>query len=203
MAFELPKLPYKYTALEPFIDRKTMKIHHDNHHQGYVDKLNQAIIGHDNLKAKDIKDLIKNLENVPKDIREIVRNQGGGHLNHSFFWELLKKNSSAENTDILKKINEDFGNVEKFKEEFKNAAIALFGSGWTWLVLEGSKLKIVNTSNHDNPITYNMFPLLVIDMWEHAYYLKYQNKKDAYLDAFFNIINWEKVDENYVKSLGE
>ena len=197
--FNLPKLPYAFDALEPFIDAKTMEIHHGKHHQGYVDKLNKALEKYPKLQKNSAEDLIKSLEVIPEDIKTAVRNNGGGHVNHSFFWQILKKAVDPKG-EILKAINKKFKGIDNFKEEFKNKATGLFGSGWCWLVLNNGELEIVTTSNQDNPISQNKIPILGVDVWEHAYYLKYQNRRPEYVDAFFNVINWEQVNENYLKA---
>jgi len=197
--FNLPKLPYAFDALEPFIDEKTMEIHHGKHHQGYVDKLNKALEKYPKLQKNSAEDLIKSLEVIPEDIKTAVRNNGGGHVNHSFFWQILKKAVDPKG-EILKAINKKFRGIDVFKEEFKTKATGLFGSGWCWLVLNNGELEIVITSNQDNPISQNKIPILGVDVWEHAYYLKYQNRRPEYVDAFFNVINWEQVNENYLKA---
>ncbi len=198
--FKLPSLNYGYDELEPFIDAKTMEIHYTKHHQGYVNNLNKALEGHEDLQSLSIEDLIRSLDRVPEDIRTAVRNNGGGHLNHSLFWEIMKANGGGEpKSMLLAKIKENFGSFEAFKEEFKKAALGRFGSGWAWLVLNGDKLEIVSTPNQDNPISDGKTPILGIDVWEHAYYLKYQNKRNEYIDSWFNTINWEKVEENLNK----
>ena len=203
MAFELPKLEYSYDALEPYIDEETMKIHHTKHHQTYVDKLNKALEGHEELQTKTVEELLKNPDAVSEEIRTAVKNNGGGHLNHSFFWTILKKDVQPSG-EILEAINRDFGNVEEFKEQFKQAAVTQFGSGWAWLVLNptNNKLEIVQTKDHETPITDGKIPLLVVDVWEHAYYLKYQNKRPEYVDAFMNVIDWEQVNKNYLEAVG-
>jgi Fe-Mn family superoxide dismutase len=196
----LPKLAYAYDALEPFIDTKTMEIHYTKHHQAYVDKLNKALESHPELQNKTAEDLIKDLNSVPEDIRTAVRNNGGGHVNHSFFWPILKKGMQPK-VEVFQAINKKFGSFDKFKELFKDAATTVFGSGWAWLVLNSKKeLEIVKTTNQDNPISQGLIPVLGIDVWEHAYYLKYQNRRPDYVDAFWNVVNWEKVNENYLKS---
>lgn len=199
MTYKLPELGYGYDALEPFIDAKTMEIHYTKHHQAYVDKLNKAIETHPELSKKTPEELIKNLDKIPEDIRTAVRNNGGGHVNHSFFWPILKKGVPASG-DIIKEINKKFGSLEEFKAKFKDAATTVFGSGWAWLVLDKGKLEIVKTSNQDNPISDGKVPVLGLDVWEHAYYVKYFWNRAAYVDAFFNVINWKKVNENYLKS---
>ncbi len=195
--YKLEPLPYPYGFLEPYIDSKTMEIHHDKHHQTYVDKLNAALEKHKELQNKKVNELLENLNKVPEEIRNAVRNNGGGHANHSFFWPLLKKDVKFEGK-IADAINKRFGSFEKFKEEFSNAAINRFGSGWAWLVLDKGKLEIVSSANQDSPLSEGKIPLLTLDVWEHAYYLKYQNRRAEYIGAFFNIINWKKVNENFV-----
>ena len=195
---KLEPLPYSYDALEPFIDAKTMEIHHDKHHQTYVDKLNAALEKHKELQGKKVNELLENLNKIPEEIRNAVRNNGGGHANHSFFWPLLKKNIKFDG-EIAEAIKKRFGSFEKFKEEFSNAAMNRFGSGWVWLVLNNGKLEIVSTVNQDSPLSEGKIPLLTLDVWEHAYYLKYQNRRGEYVNAFFNIINWKRVNENFSK----
>ena len=195
MAFELPKLPYEADALEPHIDKETMEIHHDKHHNTYVTKLNSAVEGTD-LESKSIEEIIANLDSVPENIQTAVLNNGGGHLNHSLFWEFLTPNSEEKGT-VVDKIKEQWGSLDEFKKEFADKAAGRFGSGWAWLVVNNGKLEIVTTPNQDNPLTEGKTPILCIDVWEHAYYLKYQNKRPDYISAFWNVINWEKVDELY------
>ncbi|KRG10278.1 superoxide dismutase [Staphylococcus sp. NAM3COL9] len=195
MAFELPNLPYGFDALEPHIDQQTMEIHHGKHHNTYVTKLNAAVEGTD-LESKSIEEIVANLDSVPENIQTAVRNNGGGHLNHSLFWELLTPNSEEKGT-VVDKIKEQWGSLDAFKEEFANQAAARFGSGWAWLVVNDGKLEIVTTPNQDNPLTEGKTPILGLDVWEHAYYLKYQNKRPDYISAFWNVVNWEKVDELY------
>lgn len=195
MAFELPKLPYDYDALEPYIDKETMTIHHDKHHNTYVTKLNSAIEGTD-LESKSIEEIVANLDSVPSDIQTAVRNNGGGHLNHSLFWEMMTPNSKEEGT-VIDEIKKQWGSLDKFKEEFADAAAGRFGSGWAWLVVNNGKLEITSTPNQDNPITEGKTPILGIDVWEHAYYLKYQNARPEYIKQFWNVVNWEKVGELY------
>lgn len=196
MAFELPNLPYEFDALEPHIDKETMEIHHDKHHNTYVTKLNAAIEGTD-LENKSIEEIVANLDSVPSDIQTAVRNNGGGHLNHSLFWQILSLNSEEKGT-VVDKIKEQWGSLDEFKDEFAKKAAGQFGSGWAWLVVDkDGKLEIVTTANQDNPITEGKTPILGLDVWEHAYYLKYQNKRPDYINAFWNVVNWEKVDELY------
>ncbi len=195
MAYILDPLPYDYTALEPFIDEQTMRIHHDKHHQAYIDKLNAALEGHDDLMSKPIEALIADLGAVPEKIRTAVQNHGGGHANHTFFWKIIRKDVPLLG-EIKDAINHDFGSFEAFKEAFGNAATTRFGSGWAWLVVADGKLEIISTANQDSPLFQNKTPILGIDVWEHAYYLKYQNRRAEYIEAFFNIINWEQVNKN-------
>lgn len=198
MAYTLPELGYDYNSLEPYIDERTMQIHHDKHHATYVKKLNEALEGHEELQDKPVEELIKNLNSISSEIRTAIKNHGGGHLNHSFFWKILKKNTKLSG-EILNAIKKDFGSIDSFKEQFKKSALGQFGSGWAWLVLNptNKKLEIMNTSNQDSPITIGKIPLMCVDVWEHAYYLKYQNKRDEYLDNFFNVINWKAVNEHF------
>lgn len=196
MAFELPKLPYAYDALEPHIDKETMEIHHTKHHNTYVTKLNDAVKGTD-LESKSIEDIIKNLNSVPDDIRTAVQNNGGGHYNHSLFWEMLTPNASEPSGEVVDAISSTFGSLDKFKEEFAAAAAGRFGSGWAWLVVDNGELSIVSTPNQDNPLTEGKTPVFGVDVWEHAYYLKYQNKRPEYLSAIWNVVNWDKVNELY------
>ncbi|HLC87347.1 MAG TPA: superoxide dismutase [Candidatus Nanoarchaeia archaeon] len=200
MPYTLPKMPYAYNSLEPEIDEKTMIIHHTKHHQTYIDKLNKALEKYPELQEKPVEELIKNIENISEEIKTAVQNNGGGHLNHTFFWSVLKKGTSPAGKEILAEINKKFRNFENFKQEFSEKAANLFGSGWTWLVLKNNQLEIMNTSGHENPVQKGAVPLLVIDVWEHAYYLKYQNRRVEYIGNFFNIINWNKVNEIFVKN---
>ena len=196
MSHTLPELPYAYDALEPYIDARTMEIHHTKHHQTYVDKLNGALAGHEQFADFSAEKLVSNLNAVPEAIRTAVRNHGGGHANHSFFWPMLKKdvNGAGPAFDAIVK---QFGSFDAFKEKFSTAAALLFGSGWAWLVREEGGLAIVTTANQDSPLGLGKKPVLGIDVWEHAYYLKYQNRRPEYIEAFFNVINWEKVNDYY------
>lgn len=199
MVYELPELEYDYDSLEPYIDSKTMKVHHDGHHAAYVKKLNEAIAGHEELQDKPVEELIKNLNSISEEVRVAVRNNAGGHFNHSLFWKMLKKNTKPSG-EVLTAITKTFGSLDGFKEQFKKAALGQFGSGWAWLVWNpGSrKLEIVQTANQDSPLTNKKIPVLGIDVWEHAYYLKYQNKRDEYADNFFNVINWKQIEKNFL-----
>lgn len=195
--FNLGPLPYAYEALEPFFDAPTMVIHHDKHHQTYVDKLNAALENEPEWQGKDLVGILSHLDAVPEKIRTAVRNYGGGHWNHSFFWPLLKKETTLTGL-IDKAIKKNFGDFEKFKADFSQSAIGLFGSGWTWLVFDNGKLKIMNTVNQDTPLSQGFKPILVLDVWEHAYYLKYQNRRPEYIEAFFQVINWDQVNQNLI-----
>ncbi|QHS22772.1 superoxide dismutase [Virgibacillus sp. MSP4-1] len=196
--FELPELPYAYDALEPHIDKETMNIHHTKHHNTYVTKLNAALEGHADLQDKSLEDLLGNLDAVPEDIRTAVRNNGGGHANHSLFWTVLSPNGGGEpKGEVAEKINAKFGSYDKFKEEFKAAATGRFGSGWAWLVVNNGDVEITSTPNQDTPLMEGKTPILGLDVWEHAYYLKYQNKRPDYIAAFWNVVNWDEVEKRY------
>ncbi|MCR3955807.1 MAG: superoxide dismutase [Gudongella sp.] len=196
MTFKLPSLSYGYDALEPHIDARTMEIHYTKHHQGYVNNLNKAIENEKGLQEMAIEELMASLDKVPDSIRTAVRNNGGGHINHSLFWESMSANGGGEPTGyLMEKIKTDIGSFEDFKNEFKKAATGRFGSGWAWLVMDGDKLKITSTPNQDNPISDGLKPILGLDVWEHAYYLKYQNLRGDYVDAWFNVVDWKKVEE--------
>lgn len=200
MAFELPKLKYAFDALEPHIDAKTMEIHHDKHHAGYTSKLNDAVKGTD-MEGKNIENILNNLDMDDK----AVRNNGGGYFNHNLFWEIMGPNGGGKpQGDLASAIDRDFGSFEAFKDEFSKAGATQFGSGWAWLcVQEGGKLEVCSSANQDNPLMPGVgcggYPILGMDVWEHAYYLKYQNQRPAYIDAFFNVINWEEVSKRYAQ----
>jgi Fe-Mn family superoxide dismutase len=197
MAFEVPDLPYAYDALEPHIDEATMRVHHDKHHQAYVDKANAALEGTD-WAGRPVEDVLTNLSSLPGDKQAAVRNNAGGHYNHSLFWRMMAPNAGGDPTgEIAGAISETFGSFDAFKEQFKAAGIARFGSGWAWLVKDSSGLAIVSTPNQDTPLSDGSAPLLGADVWEHAYYLKYQNKRPEYLDAFWNVVNWDYVAERF------
>ncbi len=202
MAFTLPALPYAPEALEPNIDKLTMEIHHGKHHQAYVNNLNAALEGHSDLASKSIEDLIRNINSLPDSIRTAVRNNGGGHWNHSFFWNLLKPNAGGNPTGkVAELIQRDFGSFEAMKEQFNKAAATRFGSGWAWLCkMPDGKLAICSTPNQDNPLMdiaeCSGSPILGLDVWEHAYYLNYQNRRPDYISAFWNIVNWDQVNQN-------
>ncbi|KIL44412.1 superoxide dismutase [Jeotgalibacillus soli] len=198
MAFTLPELPYAYDALEPHFDKETMNIHHTKHHNTYITKLNDAISGHDDLQAKSIDELIADLNSVPESIRTAVRNNGGGHANHSFFWKILSPNGGGEPTgELAEAINAKFGSFEKFKEEFAAAGANRFGSGWAWLVVNNGELEVTSTPNQDSPLTEGKTPIAGLDVWEHAYYLNYQNKRPDYINAFWSLVDWNEVAKLY------
>lgn len=199
--FTLPPLPYGYDALEPFIDAQTMQIHHDKHHAAYVANLNKAVAGINDLGLLEITHLLKNFNSLPENIRTAVHNNGGGHYNHSLFWQMMKKNGGGEPTgDLAKAIEASFGSFSAFKDGLTKSALGQFGSGWAWLVLDGKQLKIEPTANQDTPLSAGRTPLLGVDVWEHAYYLKYQNKRADYIGAWFNVVNWDFVAERYSKA---
>ena len=201
MAFELPALPYAYDALEPVIDADTMRFHHDKHHATYVANLNKALEAHPELFARSVEFLIAHLNHLPEDIKGAVRNNGGGTYNHTLFWEMMApEGQTAFAGPVADKIKETFGSYEEFKKQFAAAAAGRFGSGWAWLVADGDKLEILSTANQDNPLTEGKRPLLCLDVWEHAYYLKYQNRRVDYINEWFRIINWDFVNEQYKKS---
>ncbi len=200
MKHSLPALPYAYDALEPYFDAKTMEIHHTKHHQTYVDKLNAALEGNESFQKSSPEDLLLDLNAVPENIRTAVRNHGGGHANHSFWWKMLRKDERYGG-EVAKAIDSKFGSYDEFKDKFSDTAALLFGSGWTWLVFSNGELEIMTTPNQDSPLSQGKTPILGIDVWEHAYYLKYQNRRPDYISAFFNVINWEQVNE-YFKAAG-
>lgn len=195
MKFNLPELKFELKALEPHIDEKTMGIHYEKHHGAYVNNLNAAVEKYDELKDLAIEDLLKKLDEIPEDIRAAVRNNGGGHYNHSLFWEALTPVQNQPSDRLLAKIEEAFGSLEAFKDLFKDAALKRFGSGWAWLVEDQGKLKVVSTPNQDAPISQGMKELLGLDVWEHAYYLNYQNRRGDYINAFWNIVDWKIVEK--------
>jgi Fe-Mn family superoxide dismutase len=198
--FKLPPLGYDYDALEPYIDADTMRIHHDKHHAAYVSKLNVAIASAPGLEKKSIEEILSNLDAVPEAVRTEIRNQGGGHANHSLFWQILKKNENGKPSgDLGKAIDVNFGSFDKFQDTFNAAATKVFGSGWAWLVWKDKKLSVESSANQESPLSSGGVPLLGIDVWEHAYYLKYQNRRPDYIKAFQNVINWDFVADRYSK----
>lgn len=200
MAYSLPNLPYAYDALEPHIDAKTMEIHHTKHHQAYINKVNDAIAGTD-LESKPIDDLVRDLSSVPENIRTAVRNNGGGHANHSLFWTIMSPDGGgAPSGDLAAAIDAAFGDFGKFQQEFNNAAATRFGSGWAWLSVDGSKLVVESTPNQDSPLSAGRNPILGLDVWEHAYYLNYQNRRPDYISAFWNVVNWSEVARRFAEA---
>ena len=204
MAFTLPDLPYPADSLEPHIDARTMEIHHGKHHAAYVANLNKAIEGHADLAAKSIDDLMRELSKVPEAIRTPVRNNGGGHANHSLFWQLMKKGGGggAPKGELASAIDKKFGGFEKFQEQFANAGVTRFGSGWAWLSVDGKKeLQLSSSANQDTPLSDGVSPILGLDVWEHAYYLNYQNRRPDYIKAWWNVVNWDAVAARYAAAL--
>jgi Fe-Mn family superoxide dismutase len=199
MAFELPPLPYDYAALEPHIDELTMRIHHDKHHGTYVNNANAALANYPNLAGQSVEDLLKNLEQVPSDIRTAVRNNAGGHANHTFFWQILSPNGGGAPTGaVAAAIDKTFGSFDAFKEQLTKAGLGRFGSGWAWLTIDsGGALRIESTANQDSPISEGRTPIVGVDVWEHAYYLKYQNQRQKYIEAWYNTVNWPEVARRY------
>jgi superoxide dismutase, Fe-Mn family len=203
MAFEVPPLPYDYNALEPHIDEQTMRVHHDKHHQAYVDNANAALEGTD-LADKPVEHVLTNLEHLPEDKQAVVRNNAGGHINHSLFWEIMSPDGGGEPSGVLANAIEDvWGSLEELQKLLNDTGVKRFGSGWSWLVHDGTGLAVYSTANQDSPHLTDDIPLLGIDVWEHAYYLKYQNRRPEYLAAWWNVVNWEAVSTNYEKALAE
>jgi superoxide dismutase, Fe-Mn family len=198
MAFELPQLPYAYDALEPHIDKETMEIHHSKHHNTYVTNLNNALAGNEELLSKSVEEVIANLEAVPEGARAAVRNNGGGHANHTLFWQILSPNGGGAPTgELADAINNKFGSFDSFKEEFAKAATTRFGSGWAWLAVNNGELEVTSTPNQDSPLMEGKTPILGLDVWEHAYYLKFQNRRPDYITTFWNVVNWDEVSNRY------
>lgn len=198
--FTTPDLPYAYDALEPYMDKETMTIHHDKHHVGYTTKLNAALENNPEYFDKTPEEILQNIDAVPEDIRTAVKNNAGGHVHHNIWWETLRagQEDNKPTGEIAKAIDEAFGSWDKFKEKFDKAAMTVFGAGWAWLVLDNGQLVISKTSNQDSPFSLNQFPLFGIDVWEHAYYLKYQNKRDEFVQNFWNVLNWEQINKRYI-----
>jgi Fe-Mn family superoxide dismutase len=199
MAYELPPLPYPFDALEPHIDAKTMEIHHDKHHQAYITNANKALEGHPDLATKPVDELLADINKVPESIRTALRNNAGGHSNHTFFWKIIgPKGGGTPKGKLADAINSTFGGFDKFKEELEKAGVGRFGSGWAWLVVnKEGKLQIISTANQDSPIMEGFKPVLGVDVWEHAYYLKYQNRRPDYLKAWWNVVNWDQAEKNF------
>lgn len=201
MAHEVPALPYDYAALEPYIDEKTMHLHHDMHHAAYVKNLNTALEKHPNLQSKSAEDLLRDLTAVPEDIRTAVRNNGGGHVNHTMFWQIMKPKGGGDPTGaIAEAITKSFGSFKDFQAKFNDAGTKQFGSGWAWLVgNKNGELQVMSTANQDNPISQGLFPILGNDVWEHAYYLKYNNRRPEYLQAWWNVVNWDEINKRFAQ----
>jgi Fe-Mn family superoxide dismutase len=204
MAFELPPLPYDYSALEPYIDTQTMQLHHDKHHQAYVTNLNNALKDQAQFASLSLEELMRRINEVPESIRTTVRNNGGGHINHSMFWQIMKPNGGGEPTGALASaIQSAFGSFDAFKTAFNDAGVKRFGSGWAWLILDSSgKLQITSTANQDSPFMDGNYPVMGNDVWEHAYYLKYQNRRPDYLNAWWNVVNWDEISRRYQQGGG-
>ena len=207
MAYELAPLPYDYAALEPFIAAETMKLHHDKHHQAYINNVNAALANFPALAAKSVDDLITDLNAIPEEIRGVVRNNGGGHSNHTAFWKLMGPANSAgigghPSGAIASQISADFGDFDAFKKTFNETTAKQFGSGWGWLVFTAGKLKVLTTANQDSPLSQGLYPILGNDVWEHAYYLKYQNRRPDYLAAWWNVVNWDEVNKRFATAMG-
>jgi len=201
MAFELPSLPYAHDALEPHIDARTMQLHHGKHHAGYTNNLNGALEKHPNLQNKSIEELLGNLSSIPEDIRTTVRNNGGGYANHALFWNIMSPNGGGEPTgELAEAINSAFGSFDAFKEKFSTAAKTQFGSGWAWLTVKDGRLGVESTPNQDTPLMGGVTPILGLDVWEHAYYLHYQNRRPDYVEAWWNVVDWDAVAENYAEA---
>tara|TARA_B100000900_G_scaffold415500_1_gene445618 strand:- start:2649 stop:3260 length:612 start_codon:yes stop_codon:yes gene_type:complete len=203
MVYELPKLDYAYDALEPHIDAVTMEIHHTKHHQTYINNVNGVLEGHPDLAAKSVEDLISDLDSVPEGIRGAVRNNGGGHANHSLFWNIIGPNGGGDPVGKLAEaINSDLGGLDSLKANFTKAGLTRFGSGWAWICVRDGKLCVCSTPNQDSPLMDNGIPILGLDVWEHAYYLNYQNRRPDYISAFWNVVNWETANDNYQAAMG-
>ena len=204
MAYQLPPLPYDYTALEPHIDEQTMHLHHDKHHQAYVDNLNKAVQGQAQFENLSVEDLLRRINEVPAEIRTVVQNNGGGHANHSMYWQIMTPNGGGAPTgELADAINAAFGSFDNFKTAFNDAGVKRFGSGWAWLVLgQDGKLAVTSTANQDSPLMSGQFPVMGNDVWEHAYYLKYQNRRADYLNAWWNVVNWDEIARRYSQAKG-
>lgn len=200
--FTLPDLPYDYNALDPYIDEETMHLHHDKHHAAYVKNVNDALVGHEDLLSMDVNDLIQHLDQVPEEIRTKVRNNAGGHANHSLFWTVIGPKAGGEPSgELMDAIKGSFTDFATFKEQFTKAATSVFGSGWAWLVVLGGKLEIMTTPNQDNPLMQGKTPILGLDVWEHAYYLKYKNRRPEYIVAFWNVVNWSEIEKRWLQGI--
>lgn len=202
MDFTLPKLPYTYNALEPYIDARTMEIHHSKHHQGYIDKLKAAVEGNKEVESMGLKEALEKIKTIPEDIRSAVKNNGGGHYNHSLFWSTMSPDGrKTPSGELAVQINQKYGTFDVFKEKFSKEAATRFGSGWAWLCVDNAgDILITSSSNQDCPLSEGLIPILALDVWEHAYYLNYQNKRPDYIEAWWNVVNWKQVEENFEKS---
>jgi Fe-Mn family superoxide dismutase len=201
MAYQVPPLPYDYSALEPYIDEQTMHLHHDKHHQAYVTNLNTALEKHSELQNKPVIDILRDINKFPEDIRTVVRNDGGGHVNHTMFWEIMQPKGGSQPTGhIGDAIKNTFGGHDSFQERFNDAGAKVFGSGWVWLVRKDGKVEIITTPNQDSPFMQGYYPIMGNDVWEHAYYLKYQNRRADYLKAWWNVVNWKEINKRYEES---
>jgi Fe-Mn family superoxide dismutase len=204
MAYELPPLPYAYNALEPYIDEQTMQLHHDKHHQAYVTNLNNALQGQTQFDSLSIEDLVRRINEVPENIRTAVRNNGGGHVNHSMFWQIMKPGGGGEPTgELASAISQAFGSFDNFKAQFNDAGVKRFGSGWAWLVLgQNGQVQVTSSANQDSPFMDGNYPIMGNDVWEHAYYLKYQNRRPDYLAAWWNVVNWDEIAKRFQQARG-
>jgi Fe-Mn family superoxide dismutase len=198
--YQLPKLDYQFDALEPFIDKATMEVHYGKHHQTYVNNLNEALTGYPLLQNKDVEELLKNTSSLPEDAKTKIINNGGGHYNHSLYWKFMSPNKSSPEGEFLDALKNTFGDLDTFKEKFSNMGLGQFGSGWGWLVINSGKLEILSTSNQNSPISENKIPILGIDVWEHAYYLKYQNRRSDYIQAWWKVVNWNQTASLFLKN---
>jgi len=200
MALEVPPLPYAYNALEPYIDEQTMHLHHDKHHQAYVDNANAAIAKHAELQQKTAEEILKGINSVPEDVRTALRNNAGGHVNHSMFWKIMKPQGGGNPSGKIADVIKDLGGFDAFKEKFNDAGVKRFGSGWAWLIVKGGKYEIISTANQDSPLMDGACPIMGNDVWEHAYYLKYQNRRAEYLKAWWNVVHWDEINKRLAEA---
>jgi len=200
MALEVPPLPYAYNALEPYIDEQTMHLHHDKHHQAYVDNANAAIAKHAELQQKTAEEILKGINSVPEDVRTALRNNAGGHVNHSMFWKIMKPQGGGNPSGKIADVIKDLGGFDAFKEKFNDAGVKRFGSGWAWLIVKGGKYEIISTANQDSPLMDGAYPIMGNDVWEHAYYLKYQNRRAEYLKAWWNVVHWDEINKRLAEA---
>ena len=200
MALEVPPLPYAYNALEPYIDEQTMHLHHDKHHQAYVDNANAAIAKHAELQQKTAEEILKGINSVPEDVRTALRNNAGGHVNHSMFWKIMKPQGGGNPSGKIADVIKDLGGFDAFKEKFNDAGVKRFGSGWAWLIVKGGKYEIISTANQDSPLMDGAYPIMGNDVWEHAYYLRYQNRRAEYLKAWWNVVHWDEINKRLAEA---